>query len=187
MPRLLPRCRIDGPAADPYPRTYQLVRWTYRVRRGKRESGMNPELPRSGMWERPSPDALTSRVGKRRPIGTAIRPRPRARRPATVPYRSGCGSDRDLRGRDQPVPCFAGPPRHRARPGRSSRDPMSFAGAAVSGPASILRGSRWGRGPDRPWKRFSRRPAYARRGGTMFHVGARFDRITSHARSRHRH
>jgi hypothetical protein len=75
-----------------------------RTRRGKREPGGSPGLPRSGEWERP-PSSRTGRVpGKRRPVGLpAARgaehhgppARPRVRRPAvgarTAGARPACG------------------------------------------------------------------------------------------------
>lgn len=54
----------------------------------KRESGENPELPRSGEWKRPRSSSTGIRPGKRPPIGVVRERRrmacPRVRRPATA-------------------------------------------------------------------------------------------------------
>jgi hypothetical protein len=42
-------------------------------RRGNRESGVNPELPRSGKQEQKPSSALVVKTGKRRRVGCAVR------------------------------------------------------------------------------------------------------------------
>jgi hypothetical protein len=96
----------------------------------KRESGANPELPRSGKWERTMPLALnrltSQRLGKRHAVGTGLNTEPLARESEDLPRSS---------------PREGGVVRLWSSRGRSDRNARVCASSADLIPSSFIAGS----------------------------------------------